>query len=146
MKANPDKSHLLLSNRNRNLSANIGGNQISNENNVKLLGITFDNSLSFDNHVSSLCTNQKLHALSRVYFYMSFKQRRIIMEAFIQSQFGCCPLIWMFHSRRMNDRINRIDERSLRIVHQDVHRSFDELLRKDNTFTVHERNTQFLAI
>ena len=55
MKANPDKSHLLLSNSNLNLSADIGGNQISNESNVKLLGITFDNSLSFDDHVSSLC-------------------------------------------------------------------------------------------
>ena len=55
MKANPDKSHLLLSNINLNLSPNIGGNQISNENNVILLGITFDNSLSFDDHVLSLC-------------------------------------------------------------------------------------------
>ena len=54
MKATPDESHLLLSNSNLNLSANIGSNKISNENNVKLLGITFDNSLSFDDHVSSL--------------------------------------------------------------------------------------------
>ena len=43
-KANPDKSHLLISNSNLNLSANIGPKHISNENNVKLLGITFDNS------------------------------------------------------------------------------------------------------
>ena len=148
MKANSDKSHLLLSNSNLNLSANISGNQISNENNVILRGITFDNSLSFDDHVSSLCkkATQKLHALSRVSFYMSYKQRRILMKAFIQSQFGYCPLIWMFHSHRLNNRINRIHERSLRIVYRDAHSSFDELLRKNNTFTVHERNIQFLAI
>ena len=42
-KANPEKAHLLLSNINLNLSANFGGNQISKENNVKILGITFDN-------------------------------------------------------------------------------------------------------
>ena len=35
---------------------------------------------------------------------------------------------------------------SLRIVYRDAHSSFDELLRKDNTFTVHDRNIQFLAI
>ena len=44
---------------------------ISNENNIKLLGITFDNSLSFDDHAFSLCkkATQKLHALSRISFY-----------------------------------------------------------------------------
>ena len=55
IKANPDKSHLLLSNKKLSLSAKIDGNLISNENNVKLLDITFDNDLSFNKHVSSLC-------------------------------------------------------------------------------------------
>ena len=70
MKANPDKFHLLLSNSDSNHSANVGGHIISNKNKVKLLGITFENSLSFDYHVTSLCkkSSQKLHALSRYEF------------------------------------------------------------------------------
>ena len=104
--------------------------------------------LTFDPHVSDICTkvSQKLHALSRVGHLMSFKRRREIMHAFILSQFGYCPLVWMFHSRKLNNRINTLHERALRIVYQDRISSFDELLSKDGSFTIHERNIQTLAI
>ena len=39
------------------------------------------------------------------------------MKAFIESQFNYCPLIWMFHSRTMNNKINHIPERVLRLVY-----------------------------
>ena len=78
--------------------------------------------------------------------YMSLEKRRLLVKAFIQSQFGYCPLIWMFHSRKLHNRINRIHERSLRIVYRDNCISFEELLHKDNSFTIHERNIQYLAI
>ena len=41
------------------------------------------------------------------------------MNAFMFSQFGHCPLIWMFDSRKLNNRINNILERALRIVYRD---------------------------
>ena len=44
------------------------------------------------------------------------------------------------------NRINRIHERSLRIVYRDEKSSFEELLRTDNSFTVHVRNIQCLEI
>ena len=96
----------------------------------KLLGILIDNKLTFDQHVSNLCVkaNQKLHALSRISSYMSTKKRKLIMNSFITSQFGYCPLVWMFHSRELNNRINRIHERSLRIVYNDKQSTFHELL------------------
>ena len=78
--------------------------------------------------------------------YMDPRQRKIIMGSFISSQFGYCPLVWMFHSRALNNRINRIHERSLRTVYQDYKSSFEELLEKDESFTVHERNVQTLCI
>ena len=68
------------------------------------------------------------------------------MKAFINSQFGYCPLVWMFHSRKLNNRINKIHESSLRLVYDDNFSSFEELLKKDNSFTIHERNIQTLAI
>ena len=36
------------------------------------------------------------------------------MKTFVESQFVYCPLIWMFHSRGLNDKINRIHERALK--------------------------------
>ena len=121
---------------------------IFNSKSEKLLGITIDNKLTFDEHVSKLCTkaSQKLHALSRVGNYMTQNQRKIIMKTFILSHFSYCPLVWMFHSRKLNNRINSIHERALRIVYRDNESTFDELLFKDESFTIHERNIQTLAI
>ena len=68
------------------------------------------------------------------------------MKAFIESQFGYCPLIWMLHNRTLNNRINKLHERALRLVYKDNHLTFEELLRKDNSFCIHHRNLQKLAI
>ena len=46
----------------------------------------------------------------------------------------------------LNNRINKLHERSLRIVYQDNKASFDELLKRDESFTVHQRNIQTFCI
>ena len=148
LKANPDKFHLLLSSKNKNLSIKVDDFLIKNSESQTLLGITLDNDLNFDDHVNKLCkkASGKLHALGRVAQYMDIQQRCKIMNAFINAQFGYCPLVWMFHSRALNNKINRIHERALRIVYNDANSSFNELLIKNRTFTIHERNIQTLAI
>ena len=65
------------------------------------------------------------------------------MKSFITSQFGYCPLIWMFHSRISNNKINFIHERTLKITYNDRKSSFEELLRKGNTVSIHHRNCKF---
>ena len=52
----------------------------------------------------------------------------------------------MFHSRGINNKINHLHERSLRTVYKDNIRSFEDLLKRDRLFTIHQRNTQSLAI
>ena len=89
---------------------------------------------------------KKLHALARVPNFMNVEQRRKLMKAFIASQFGYCPVVWMFHSRMLNNRINKIHERALRIVYKDFSSIFEQLLQQDRYFTIHERNVQVLAI
>ena len=66
------------------------------------------------------------------------------MKAFVESQF--CPFTWMFHSRKSNNKINNLHERALRIVYDDYISSFNELLDKDGSFSVHHNNIQTLAI
>ena len=70
-------------------------------NDVKLLGITLDNNLKFDKHVSNLFSkaNRQLSALTKVPKFLPFKKRRILFKAFIESQFKYWPLVWMFHGR-----------------------------------------------
>ena len=148
VKANPDKSHLLLSRKQNDVHALINNYIITNSVNETLLGITIDNELTFTEHVSKLCTkaSNKLHALARISNFMNHEQKRVIMKAFIQSQFGYCPVVWMFCNRTINARINRIHERSLRIVYNDYESTFNQLLMIDKSFTIHHRNIQSLAI
>ena len=76
---------------------------------------------------------------------LKFKQRKLLLNAFITAQFSYAPVIWMFHSRKLNNRINRKHERAMRLVYKDYTSSFDELLLKDN-LKIHHRNLQKLAI
>ena len=64
----------------------------------------------------------------------------------IKSQFGYYPLVWMFHSRKQNKRMNKIHERALRILYKGDRSSFELLLQKDCSFTMHERNIQTMAV
>ena len=77
---------------------------------------------------------------------MSLNQRRKLMKTFIESQFDYCPLVWMFHGRIANKKISHLHERALRIVYKDYISSFEDLLKRDKSVTIHHRNIQSLAI
>ena len=111
-----------------------------------ILGITIDNKLSFDSHIRKMCktSGQKLNALSRITTFLNRDQKSIIFNAMIKSQFSYCPIIWMFSLRRSNSLINKVHERSLRLITNDENRSFETLLQNINDITVHQRNLQIL--
>ena len=114
MKANADKCHFLVT-RDTDETAKIGEFDVKNSREEKLLGVKIDIKLSFENHVSSLCkkASQKLHALARVVNFMDLAKRKSLIKAFITCHFNYCPLIWMFHGRQLNNRINKIQRRTL---------------------------------
>ena len=118
VKANSDKSHLIMSCAEAT-TAVIDGLPIDSSKTEVLLGITIDRKLKFDDHVNRLCkkASLKLNALARIAPFMNVSKKRIITKSFIETQFGYCPLIWMFHSRGLNNKINRIHERALRITY-----------------------------
>ena len=60
-------------------------------------------------------------------------------ERFIESQFVYCPIVWMFCGRETNACINFIYERVTRAVSP-----FEELLGKDKSETMHQRNIKIL--
>ena len=107
MKANHGKCHLLLSTQ-EDANIQISNTTINRSKSQKLLGIVFDNKLKFDKHFENICPkgNRKLNALARVANYMELPKRRILKEAFFKAQLNYCPVIWIFHSRSLNSKIN----------------------------------------
>ena len=148
MKLNTDKCHLLLTgNKPQWKWAMVGKERIWESKSEKLLGIIIDKDLKFNQHLRSLClkAGRKVTALRRICRYISLNQRKTLFKAFIQSQFAYCPLVWMFHGRDIENKINRLHERVLRIVYADHDSTFEELLLKDGSVTFHNRNIQLLA-
>ena len=148
LKPNPNKWHLILSEVDKDLNIEVSGGLINNSSCENILGVNFDNKLNFNTHITKLCkkAGHKLHALARVSNFMSVNQKRVIMNAFIYSQFSYCPLIWMCHSRALNTKINKLHERALRLVYNDNISSFESLLEKSGSVKIHHRNLQQLAI
>ena len=111
---NADKCKLLVSNKDDNLSIVIEGETIICQKSVKLFGVKIDNQLNFSEHIAGICkkVSFKLHALARVSLLMNPDKLRLLMKAFIESQFSYCSLIWMFHNRTLNNRINTLHERA----------------------------------
>ena len=120
---------------NDNVSANIDDHTIISENNNELLGIILDPKLCFEDHINYLCkkASQKLSTLARVAPYMCLEKRKTVIKAYIISQFGYCSLVWMFHSRGLNNKINSLHERALRITYRVRSFSFQDMLKKDNS-------------
>ena len=95
MRMNSDKCHLFISgNKFEHLWTKIGNNRIWENGTVKLLGITIDNELKFDEHLSNVClnSNRKLSALLRIRKYLDFKKIRILFKEFFEPNSNTAPL------------------------------------------------------
>ena len=77
---------------------------------------------------------------------MDISRRKVLMKAFFRSQFNYCPLIWMCYNRSLNHKKNQLHERCLRIIYSDKKSSFDELLHKNESVSIHHQNIQQLGI
>ena len=149
MKLNADKCHLLVcGHKFEQMIASINNTKVIETHKEKLLGIIIDSKLSFEEHVQQICkkASSKLNALSRQCKILPFFKRRMLMKAFFDSQFAYSPLVWMSHSRELNNRINSLQYRALRLVYKDDESSFEELLKKDESVSIHHRNIHCLAI
>ena len=131
MKANKDKCHLIVSS-NEYVLMKLDNVEIENSNCERLLGVKIDSKLNFKEHLDGIIkkASREINALSRIAPYMNIEKPRLFMNSFFASQFNYCPLVWMCHHRSINNTINRLHERCLRIVYRYSVSSFEDLLHK----------------
>ena len=91
-----------------------------------LLGININNKLTFHVHVGIIGQKvyRKLNALAKITKYMELPKNSILMNSFFTIQFNCCPAIWMFHNRSLNNKINVFFKRCQRIIHNQILKNY----------------------
>ena len=100
LKANPGKFQFMILGKKKRLkySLKIGSITIKESGEVELLGITINKALNLKKHIENLCrtAQYKLYTLRRIRKYLTLDKAKLFGNAFIDSQFNCAPLIWMF--------------------------------------------------
>lgn len=83
----------------------------------------------------------KHSALARICNILTLELRRNLMKTFIEFQFDCCPSIRIFCGRKLNNQINHLHERAVRIVYNDYESTIQKLLELYNSaFIKHRKN------
>ena len=73
---------------------------------------------------------------------MNVEKLRTMMNTFVMFQFSYCPFVWMFHDRSVNKKINKIQERALRIAYKDGCSSLEVIT---SSVSIHQRNVYFIS-
>ena len=89
------------------------------------------NRLQFNDHISAMCcrTARQLNALARISKHIDTNSKHIIYNSFVASNYDYCPLVWHFCWQVDNKKLEKLQERSLCIIHNDYESSFETLLK-----------------
>ena len=77
---------------------------------------------------------------------MGEREKKIIINSFILCHFNHCPLIWMLCSKGSQDKLEKINERALRLAYSDYLSSYEDLLLKSKEATNHIQSVKVLAL
>ena len=151
MQANPDKFHFMLFSPKPTAQQVLrirDDTSLMSEAEVKVLGVTIDDKLSFSQHISACCKKaaRQLNALARISKHLNINSRRAIYNSFIMSNFNYCPLVWHFCGHVNNQKLEKIQERALRILFADYNSSYIELLGKAGTTTLLIQRLRLIAL
>ena len=127
---------------------NINTQTINPENCIKLLGIEICNTLSFKKHFSTLrkkASNQ-LNAIARIQKYMGCKEKDVFSNSFFLSRFNYCPLVQHFCSSKSLKKIEKLQERALRILYNDSTSDYNQLLNKSSKASMEVKCLRNLAL
>ena len=146
MMANPNKFKAIVLTKTDHNTAGIrlefSGILSSNE--IDLLGVTIDT----NSHITKICCKafRQLNALKRLGFYIPLDTRKILANSFINSNFNYCPLVWYFSTAKQLQKIEKIQERVLRFLHDDYVSDFLTLLKASGSVSMEVRRMRYLWV
>ena len=113
---------------------------VKNSASEKLLSVIIDIKLVFTEHLNVVCkkANLRLDALNTISRFLSLEQHVLIINAHIKSFFNYCLLVWMFCFRGIVHKMNKIHERSLRLLLKNYKDDFQDFLRSRGDMTIYQ--------
>ena len=81
--------------------------------------------------ISTLCNNasKQLNNIGRIQKYVRFKEKEVLLNNFVYSNFNYCPLVWHFCSSKSSCKIEKIQEWAYRLLHNDFASDYAKLLK-----------------
>ena len=126
MIVNPGKFQVIFVDKHRSDNTNIEveieirNEKISSTLSVKLLGVHIDYKLNFNEHINKMCKSagNQLNALIRLKSFLGLKEKEVLVNSFIYSNFNYSPLVWM--------EIESLHKRALRFLLNDYVSSYEQ--------------------
>ncbi len=119
---------------NNTINVNIDNTVLFPSINVKILGVTIDERITFNEYLNIICSNaaKQLNAIKRLQCNLDKESKLAIYRSYILSNFNYCPLVWYFCEIQNSRNMQKIHERALRFVYEDYESTYDILLKKGN--------------
>ena len=151
MSANPSKFNALIIKSgitNVDIDILVDGSIIPTVSSAKLLGVTIDNKLQFDEHVDIVClkASRQINAIARLSKFLDTSTLRMLYNSFINSNFLFCANVWHFGLKGNFWKLEKINKRALRVILKDYTSSYPQLLLKAQTKSIYVQNLHVILV
>ena len=95
-------------------------------NSLKLLGVVLDNKLNFSEHVKSMCSK----SYSKIGVLTKMRKLVRLFKSVILPGLNYCLIVWLFIRASDKRKLERMQEKGLRVVFNDNTSSYENLMFK----------------
>ena len=78
--------------------------------------------------------------------FLTQDSRKSIYRSFIAANFNYCPISWIFCGKKNTSKLEKLQERALRLVFCDQTATYDDLLKRGNFLSLKAFRTRCLAV
>ena len=147
MLANPDKFQAITLSRDSSITISqfdIGDVVIHPSTEVKMLGFTIDDKLTFKSHVQKICSKaaRQINAFQRISRFLSVDNKLAIYECFIKANFNYGPFIYHFTGKTEARMLEKVHERALRVVFDDFITPYNQFYSMYHIESLHDQRTK----
>jgi hypothetical protein len=108
---------------------------------LDLLGMTIDQDLYFDKHITSICkkVNDQFNVIKRFSNLVSRQTMLVLYRNYIVPHFSYCAAVWHFCGARNSNKLEDLNKRILRFILNEQNLSYSELLEKTGQVSLHNK-------